>query len=54
MKTHRIALIPGDGIGGDVTAAAWSALQKAAGSAGFTLDGTEFPGPALFTKKPAR
>ncbi|EHS49710.1 tartrate dehydrogenase [Rhizobium sp. PDO1-076] len=51
MKTHRIALIPGDGIGGDVTAAAWSALQKAAGSAGFTLDGTEFPWSCAFYKE---
>ena len=51
MKTHRIALIPGDGIGGDVTAAAWSVLQKAAGSAGFTLDGTEFPWSCAFYKE---
>jgi tartrate dehydrogenase/decarboxylase / D-malate dehydrogenase len=27
MKTYSIALIPGDGIGKDVTAAAWAVLQ---------------------------
>ncbi|OWV72730.1 tartrate dehydrogenase [Rhizobium sp. R339] len=43
MTTYRIALIPGDGIGRDVTAAAWSVLQKAADKAGFTLDSQEFP-----------
>ncbi|MBW8298468.1 MAG: tartrate dehydrogenase [Hydrogenophaga sp.] len=51
MRTHRIALIPGDGIGGDVTAAAWSVLQKAAGSAGFVLEGTEFPWSCAFYKE---
>ncbi|MCJ2877476.1 tartrate dehydrogenase [Rhizobium pusense] len=40
---YKIALIPGDGIGKDVTDAAWSVLQKAAGQSGFTLEGTEFP-----------
>lgn len=51
MKTHRIALIPGDGIGCDVTAAAWSVLQKAAGVAGFALEGTEFPWSCAFYRK---
>lgn len=43
MKTHRIALVPGDGIGRDVTAAAWAVLQAAAKGAGFALEGTPFP-----------
>ncbi|TIT84634.1 MAG: hypothetical protein E5W41_09870, partial [Mesorhizobium sp.] len=30
MKTHSIALIPGDGIGRDVTAAAWTVLETVA------------------------
>lgn len=51
MKTHRIALIPGDGIGGDVIAAAWSVLQKAAGAAGFVLESTEFPWSCAFYKE---
>lgn len=51
MKTHRIALIPGDGIGRDVTAAAWLVLQKAAGKAGFALEGTEFPWSCAFYKE---
>lgn len=51
MKTHRIALIPGDGIGRDVTASAWSVLQKAARTAGFVLEGTEFPWSCAFFKE---
>ncbi|AYG68525.1 MULTISPECIES: tartrate dehydrogenase [unclassified Rhizobium] len=51
MKTYKIALIPGDGIGRDMTAAAWSVLQKAAGAHGFTLDGTEFPWSCAFYKE---
>lgn len=51
MKTHRIALIPGDGIGGDVIAAAWSVLQKAAGATGFVLESTEFPWSCAFYKE---
>ena len=51
MTTHRIALIPGDGIGGDVTAAAWSVLQKAATGHGFALEGTEFPWSCAFYKE---
>jgi tartrate dehydrogenase/decarboxylase/D-malate dehydrogenase len=51
MKTYKIALIPGDGIGRDMTAAAWSVLQKAAGNRGFILDGTEFPWSCAFYKE---
>lgn len=43
MKTHSIALIPGDGIGKDVTEAAWQVLQAAAERGGFALEGTSFP-----------
>jgi tartrate dehydrogenase/decarboxylase / D-malate dehydrogenase len=43
MKTYSIALIPGDGIGKDVTEAAWQVLQAAAKRGGFALDGTSFP-----------
>lgn len=51
MKTHTIALIPGDGIGRDMTAAAWSVLEKAAGKHGFYLKGTEFPWSCAFYKE---
>ncbi|MEK1891916.1 MAG: tartrate dehydrogenase [Rhizobium sp.] len=48
MTHHRIALIPGDGIGRDVTAAAWLVLEKAAAIGKFTLEGTEFPWSCAF------
>ncbi|MDL2405783.1 tartrate dehydrogenase [Rhizobium calliandrae] len=51
MKTHQIALIPGDGIGRDMTAAAWQVLQRAAGAFGFALDGIEFPWSCAFYKE---
>ncbi|CAN7641736.1 tartrate dehydrogenase [Rhizobium sp. LjRoot258] len=51
MTHHRIALIPGDGIGRDVTAAAWSVLEKAAAIGKFTLEGTEFPWSCAFYKQ---
>ncbi|NNH42838.1 tartrate dehydrogenase [Rhizobium laguerreae] len=43
MKTYKIALLPGDGIGPDVTAAAWAVLEKAAGLNGFSLHATSYP-----------
>ena len=43
MKTYKIALLPGDGIGRDVTDAAWAVLEKASSAAGFTLSGTSYP-----------
>jgi tartrate dehydrogenase/decarboxylase/D-malate dehydrogenase len=43
MKTHRIAVIPGDGIGQEVTPAAMSVLDAAAGHGGFRLDWRHFP-----------
>lgn len=51
MPHHRIALIPGDGVGRDVTAAAWPVLQKAAEQSGSTLEGTEFPWSCAFYKE---
>jgi tartrate dehydrogenase/decarboxylase/D-malate dehydrogenase len=43
MTTYSIALIPGDGIGKNVTSATWEVLQQAAKSNGFALEGTNFP-----------
>ena len=54
MKTHKIALIPGDGIGRDVVDAAWSVLQALAAGAGFALSGTEFPWSCAFYKETGR
>lgn len=51
MKTYRIALILGDGIGRDVTAAAWPILEKAAELAGCRLEGTEFPWSCAFYRE---
>ncbi|MEJ2022577.1 MAG: tartrate dehydrogenase [Maritimibacter sp.] len=43
MNSYKIALISGDGIGKDVTAAAWQVLQATAKQGGFALEGTDFP-----------
>ncbi|MBV2144937.1 tartrate dehydrogenase [Falsochrobactrum sp. TDYN1] len=43
MTTYSIALIPGDGIGKNVTDATWQVLQQVAKRNGFALDGTNFP-----------
>lgn len=43
MKTYKIALLPGDGIGRDVTDAAWAVLGKASRTADFALAGTSYP-----------
>ncbi len=51
MKVYKIAQIPGDGIGRDVTAAAWAVLTKAASAAGFRLEGHEFPWSCKFYKE---
>jgi tartrate dehydrogenase/decarboxylase/D-malate dehydrogenase len=51
LKTHRIALIPGDGIGKRVTDAAWQVLNAAAQTSGFALEGTEFPWSCAFYKE---
>lgn len=42
MDKYKIALIPGDGIGRDVTAAAWQVLKRAAELDGFALQGETF------------
>jgi tartrate dehydrogenase/decarboxylase / D-malate dehydrogenase len=54
MQTYSIALIPGDGIGRDVTDAAWSVLTSAAEASGFKLDGTEFPWSCAFYTETGR
>jgi tartrate dehydrogenase/decarboxylase / D-malate dehydrogenase len=51
MKTYSIALVPGDGIGRDVTEAAWSVLQLAASKRDFKLDGTTFPWSCAYYKQ---
>jgi tartrate dehydrogenase/decarboxylase/D-malate dehydrogenase len=43
MKTYRIAVIPGDGIGHEVTSAAIRALDAVARLSGFQFDWEEFP-----------
>lgn len=43
MKTYKLALIPGDGIGFDVTEATLTVLQAAATRFGFGLDTEHFP-----------
>jgi tartrate dehydrogenase/decarboxylase / D-malate dehydrogenase len=50
MNTYDIALIPGDGIGPDVTAAAWQAVEKVAKSDGFAVTATEFPWSCAYYK----
>ncbi|MFC3165562.1 tartrate dehydrogenase [Ciceribacter thiooxidans] len=51
MKVYKIAQIPGDGIGRDVTAAAWAVLTKAASAGGFRFEGREFPWSCKFYKE---
>jgi isocitrate dehydrogenase (NAD+) len=41
-KTHKVTLIPGDGIGPEVTAATVSILEAAAGAVGTTFDWHRF------------
>ena len=43
MKSHRLALIPGDGIGKEVTAAAIGVMHTAAARFGFALETQSFP-----------
>lgn len=51
MKSYKIALIPGDGIGTAVTEAAWEVLGRAAHGGGFKLEGTTFPWSCDFYEK---
>ncbi|GLR88570.1 tartrate dehydrogenase [Bradyrhizobium iriomotense] len=50
MKNYAIALLPGDGIGRDVTDAAWAVLEAAARHSGFALNGTRFPWSCAYYK----
>ncbi|SMD01360.1 tartrate dehydrogenase/decarboxylase / D-malate dehydrogenase [Fulvimarina manganoxydans] len=43
MKTYRIALVPGDGIGPAVIDAAWPILERAASRNAIALEATRFP-----------
>lgn len=54
MKSYSIALIPGDGIGRDVIAAAWTVLETATKNFGFALACTEFPWSCRFFKETGR
>ena len=54
MKSYSIALIPGDGIGRNVTAAAWTVLETVSRQSGFALTGTEFPWSCKFYKETGR
>ncbi|WP_018237532.1 tartrate dehydrogenase [Ensifer sp. BR816] len=51
MKSYSIALIPGDGIGKDVTAAAWEVLEKVSARSGFALGATAFPWSCAYYKE---
>ncbi len=51
MKTYKIAVVPGDGIGKEIVPAGWRVLQTVAEKYGFTLDGTEFPFGAGYYKQ---
>lgn len=43
MKSYQVAVIPGDGIGVDVTKAAWQVLEHSAGRFDFALSGEWLP-----------
>jgi tartrate dehydrogenase/decarboxylase/D-malate dehydrogenase len=43
MKSYQVAVIPGDGIGVDVTKAAWQVLEHSAAKFDFALSGEWFP-----------
>ncbi|ASP93581.1 tartrate dehydrogenase [Sinorhizobium meliloti] len=51
MMSYSIALIPGDGIGQDVTDAAWQVLSTVARHSGLALTGTPFPWSCAFYKE---
>jgi len=51
MTSYSIALIPGDGVGRDVTDAAWQVLSTVARHSAFTLSGTPFPWSCAFYKE---
>ena len=43
MKTYRIAVVPGDGIGHEIVPAAWQVLEAAANKHAFQLEKETFP-----------
>jgi tartrate dehydrogenase/decarboxylase/D-malate dehydrogenase len=43
VKSHKLAVIPGDGIGREVIPAGLRVLEAAAARFGFALERTEFP-----------
>lgn len=51
MKEYSIALIPGDGIGKDVTHAAWEVLKTVSKRNGFSLKETTFPWSCEYYKQ---
>jgi tartrate dehydrogenase/decarboxylase/D-malate dehydrogenase len=51
MKSYSIALIPGDGIGVDVTSAAWAVLNATAKAEDFALEGKEFQWSCAYFKE---
>ncbi len=51
MRTHRIALIPGDGVGVEVTQAAFETASKAAKADGARLEAQSFPWSCAFYKQ---
>jgi tartrate dehydrogenase/decarboxylase/D-malate dehydrogenase len=53
MKTQRIAVIAGDGIGKEVIPAGIEIIKLAAEQSGFTCEFTEFRGAATSTCRPA-
>ena len=54
MKTHRIAVLAGDGIGKEVIPAGIGVLKAAASGGGFALEFTEFPWGCDFYLKTGR
>jgi tartrate dehydrogenase/decarboxylase/D-malate dehydrogenase len=54
MKTYKIAVIAGDGIGKEVIPAGMTVLKMAAGQGGFALDFTELPWGCDFYLKTGR
>lgn len=54
MRRHRIAVIPGDGVGREVIPAGLSVLEEAARICGFAIDATEFPWSCDYYKQTGR
>ncbi|GAB0114868.1 tartrate dehydrogenase [Acidisoma sp. C75] len=54
MKTYRVGLIPGDGVGKPVTEAAWAVAQRAASLEGVSLVGESFPWSCAYYRDTGR